>query len=90
MRLSTKRKTLFVLDIHTLPDKAMSSKKRDRSTYLLSKNPHIRLWYQKLLNIYISNAGVVKASKLNDGVDITIDKGQEERFYSDPKLYNVN
>ena len=45
-------------------------KDRGQPTYLLSKNPQIKLWHRKLR--YTSNARVVKASKLNDGIDIII------------------
>lgn len=41
--LDTRRKNLFILDIHTPPGKVMLFKKRGKSIYLLSKNPQIRL-----------------------------------------------
>lgn len=64
-------------------------KKRSRSTYLLSKNPRIRFWYQQLG--HLSNARVVEAFKLTDRIDITIEKSQqiqEEPFSSNFKVDN--
>ena len=53
----------------------MLVKGRGRPTYLLSKNPQIKLWHRRLG--HASNAKVVEAFKLNDGIDITIEKGQQ-------------
>lgn len=67
----------------------MLVKKKGRSTYLLSKNPRIRLWHQQL--DHLSNARVVEAFKLTDRIDITIKKSQqiqEEPFSSNSKVDN--
>ena len=85
----TKRKNLFVLDTQAQPGRAMLSKGKDRPTYLLSKNPQIRLWHQRLG--HASNTRVVEAFKLTDGIDITIEKSeqiQEEPFSSDSEVDN--
>lgn len=65
-----RRKNLFVLDIWAPPGRAMLSKKRDRPTYLLSKNLQIRLGYQQLG--FTSNTRVVEVFKPTDGIHITI------------------
>lgn len=72
---ATKKKNLFVLDIRSPSNKAMLVKGRGRPTYLLSKNPQIRLWHHRLG--YASNARVIEALKLTDGIDITIEDDQQ-------------
>lgn len=64
----------------------MLSKRRNRPPYLLSKNLKIRLCHQKLGDL--SNARVMEVSKLNDGVDIMIEKSQKELFPSDTEFDN--
>ena len=68
---ATRKKNLFVLDTQSPSDKAMLVKRRRRPTYLLSKNLQIRLWHRRLE--YASNARIIKASKLIDGIDIIIE-----------------
>lgn len=77
---ATSKKNLFVLDIQTPSDKAILTKERSKSTYLLNKNLQIRLWHQQLE--YASNAKIVIISKLVDRIDITIDKSQQEECFS--------
>ena len=84
---ATRRKNLFVLDTQLPPGKAMLVKRKGRLTYLLSKNPQIRLWHQRLG--HASNARVIETFKLVDRIDIIIDNGQqEERFSSDSEDNN--
>lgn len=69
----TKReRNLFTLDL-AAPNQAMSAKVmairgRGRPTHLVSPNKRIRLWHRCLA--YVSNARVVRASKLVDGIDL--------------------
>lgn len=69
-----KKKNLFVFNTQFLPGKAILTKRRGRSIYLLSKNLQIRLWYRQLG--HASNARIVEASKFTDKIDITINKDQ--------------
>lgn len=57
-------------------------KDQGQPIYLLSKNPQIRLWYRKLG--YASNARVIEESKLNNGIDITI----EDNFPTEDLAFN--
>ena len=70
---ATRRKNLFVLNTQLPLGKAILVKERGRPTYLLSKNPQIRLWHQQLGQA--SNARVIETSKLVNGIDIIIDNG---------------
>lgn len=82
IELTIRKKILFVLNIQ-LSGKSILMKDRDRPTYLVSKNPQIKLWYKRLGYIY--NARVIEASKLTDGIDIMIKDSQqkiEEQFSS--------
>lgn len=91
IRLAIRRKNLFIFDTHTPPGKIILFKGRSKSTYLLSKNPQIKLWYQQLR--YTSNIRVVKAFKLIDGIAITIKDSQQiqkKSFFSDFKNDNKN
>ena len=84
--VANRHKNLFVLETGSKA-KAMLVKGRGRPTYLLSKNPQIRLWHRRLG--HASNARIVEASKLTDGIDITIEEGQqiqEEPFSSDSEV----
>lgn len=90
LRLANKYKNLFVIKTGSKA-KAMLVKGRGRSTYLFSKSPQIRLWHQRLG--YASNARIVEASKLGDGIDITIEEGQQiqkEPLFSDSKVDDDN
>ena len=74
---ATRRKNLFVLDIcQSAIGKTIFVKKRDRLTYLISKNPQIRFWHRRLG--YTSNTRVVDTSKLTNGIEILIDNSQFE------------
>lgn len=73
--LTTKRKNLLVLDTWAQPSRVMLSKRRGKPTYLLNKNLQIRLCHQQLG--YVSNAKVIEAFKLTDGIDIMIEEGQQ-------------
>ena len=68
---ATRRKNLFVLDTQLPPGKAMLVKERGKPTYLLTKNPQIRLQHWQLR--HASNARAIETSKLVDGINITID-----------------
>lgn len=46
----------------------MRMRGKGRPTHLVSRNKRIRLWHRRLANV--SNARVVRASKLVDGIDI--------------------
>ena len=87
--VATRKKNLFVLDTRSLSDKVMLVKGRGRPTYLLSKNPQIKLWHHRLGHAL--NARVIKASKLTNGIDITIKDDQqslEKCFSSDSEKDN--
>ena len=74
---ATRRKNLFVLDIcQSAIGKIILVKRRERSTYLISKNPQIRFWHRKLG--HTSNTRVVETSKLTNDIEILIDNGQCE------------
>ena len=84
---ATRRKNLFVLDTQLLLGKAILFKRKVKPTYLLRKNPQIRLRHRQLG--HVSNASVIETSKLVDVIDITIDNDQqEERFSSDSEDNN--
>lgn len=86
LRVANRYKNLFVFKTSSKA-KAMLMKWRGKSTYLLSINPQIRLWHRRLG--LASNARVVEASKLTDGIDITIEEGleiQEEPFSSNSEV----
>lgn len=60
----------------------MLVKNRGQPNYFLSKNPQIKLWHRR--HRYASNAKVVKASKLNDKINILIKDDQKiEKLSSD-------
>ena len=71
---------LFTLDlampgqIMSAISRAMAITGRGRPTHLVSLNKHIRLWHWRLA--YASNARVVRASKLVDGIDL----GPEKKY----------
>lgn len=71
--IANRHKNLFIHETDSKA-KAMLMKRRGRPTYLLSKNPQIRLGHRQLG--YASNARVVEASKLTKGIDIMIEEGQ--------------
>ena len=67
----------------------MLVKGRGRPIYLLSKNLQIRLWHHCLG--YASNARVIEALKLTNGIDITIEDDQQSLegcFSSDSEKNN--
>ena len=70
----TKKSKLFVLNTQSYDNKIILIKKKRRPIYLCSKNPQIKLWHRQLG--YISNARVIKKSKLTDNIDITINEDQ--------------
>ena len=74
-----RNQNLFTLDRaslgQTMSAKAMAVKGRGRPTHLVSQNKRIRIWQQRLA--HVSNARVVKASKLVDGIDL----GPADREY---------
>ena len=72
-------KNLFILKTG-LKHKAMLVQGRGRLTYLLSSNPQIRLWHRRLS--HASNARVIQASKLVDGIDLGEAIGPDNKLYS--------
>lgn len=52
--------------------KAMAMTRQGRPTHLVSQNKRIRLWHRRLVQVHISNARVVRASKLVDGINLNI------------------
>lgn len=90
IRLAINRKNLFALNTCTLLGRAMLYKRRGRPTYLLNKNPQIRLWQQRLG--HISNTRVLKTSKLIDKINIMVeeDREKEQPFSSDFEIKNEN
>lgn len=63
---------LFTLD-SAMPGQVMSARAmaitgQGRPTYLVSKNRRIRIWHRQLA--HVSNARVVRASKLVDGIEL--------------------
>lgn len=73
-----KSHNLFTLDlampgqIMSAISRAMAIKGQGRPTHLVSKNKRIRLWHQRLA--YVSNARVIRASKLVEGIDLGLAK----------------
>ena len=65
--IANRHKNLFVLETGSKA-KAMLVRERGRSTYLFNSNPQIRLWHCRLG--HASNARVIQASKLIDGIDL--------------------
>lgn len=65
--MAGRHKNLFVLETG-LRAKAMLVRGRGRPTYLLSSNPQVRLWHRRLG--HASNARVIQASKLVDGINL--------------------
>lgn len=64
-------------------DKNIIAQKKDQSTYLLSKNLEIRLWYYCLT--HTSNARIVQASKLDNKIkllDVDIKNFKNDWFSS--------
>ena len=61
--------------------RAMAITGRGRPTHLVSQNKRIRLWHRRL--VHVSNARVVRASKLVD--DISLD--QDDREYNPAKVF---
>lgn len=82
IKLATRKKNLFVFNIQ-IPGKIMLVKRRRKLIYLFNKNPQIRLWYRKLG--YASNARILKASKLTNGIDILEKVLIKEKFFFDFK-----
>ena len=58
------------MDVKGLKPKAIAINSRRQPTRLVSKNKHIQIWYKKLA--YASNAQVVRAFKLTDGINLNI------------------
>lgn len=81
--LARRERNLFILDLArpgramaTISQKAMAITGRGRPTNLLSQNKRIRLWHRRLAQV--SNARVVRAAKLVDGINLDIeDKGYD-------------
>lgn len=64
-----KKKNLFALDLLNDVNRIMISQRRRRPTYLLSKDPAVRLWHRCFA--HASNAWIVQASKLVDGIKLS-------------------
>ena len=91
--LATRRKNLFILNTQIGPSKTMLVKDRGRSTYRLSSNQQVWLWYRRFG--HASNARVIQASQLVDGIDLEktgpVDKthsSNSESFDSDAEAIN--
>ena len=81
-------KNLFILETG-LRDKAILMQGKGQPTYLLSSNPHIRFWHCRLG--HASNARVIQASKLIDGIDLGEAIGPDNKLYSsDSEPYDEN
>ena len=82
--LAIRRKNLFILNTQIAPSKTMLVKGRGRPTYRLSSNPQVGLWHRRFG--YASNARVIQASKLVDGIDFgepgPVDESQSSDFES--------
>ena len=59
---------MFILNTQIAPSKTMLVKGRRKPTYQLSSNLQVRLWHRRFG--YTSNARVIQASKLVDGIDL--------------------
>ena len=68
---ATRKKNPFILNTQTSSRKRMLVKGQSRPTYLLSKNPQIKLWHRRLR--HASNARVMEISKLDNEINITIE-----------------
>lgn len=73
-----RERNLFILDlaipgvamsIRCLKPKAMAITGRGRPTHLVSRNKRIRVWHRRLA--HASNARVVRAAKLTDGINLS-------------------
>ena len=66
----------------------MLVKDRGRSTYRLSSNPQVRLWHQHFG--HASNARVIQASKLVDGIELGETGPVDEPHSSDSESSDSN
>lgn len=64
-----RQKNFFVFDIKNESDRLMIAKGKGRPTYLLSKDPQVRLWHRRFG--HASNVRIVQASKLVDGIKLS-------------------
>lgn len=69
-----RERNLFILDlaapgkVMAVMPKAMAITRQGRPTHLVSHNKHIRIWHRRLA--HASNARVIRAYKLTDGIDL--------------------
>lgn len=59
-----------------------------RPTHIISKNKQIQIWYHQLA--YVSNAIVVRASKLVNGININNAEYNPEEMFIDSDLSETN
>lgn len=65
---SQSRKAMATIKTVSIWPRAMAMTRQDWPTHLISQNKRICLWYRHL--VHISNAQVVRASRLTDGTDL--------------------
>ncbi len=80
-----RERNLFTLNL-AAPNQAMSAKAmaiggKGQPTHFVSQNKQIRLWHRPL--VHVSNARVVRASKLLDGVDL----GPDNKEYDQAEVF---
>lgn len=77
---------LFVLDL-IKPGKAMAMG-RERFIHIVSKNKQIQIWHHQLG--HISNARVVRVSKLVDGINIDKAEYNSKEVFIDSNLSKID
>ncbi len=68
LELAQPSRAMATIKTISMQPKAMAIHGRGRPTHLVSQNKRVRLWHRRLA--HISNARVVRASKLIDGIDL--------------------
>ncbi len=85
---ASRHKNLFTLDTpKTTADKAMIIQGRGRPTYLQSQNPQINLCHRRFA--HASNARIVQASNLVDGINIDVNTDEKQPLSSDSETEDV-
>lgn len=74
---------LFILDL-AIPNRAMQVTGRGRPTHLVSKNKKVRVWHRRFA--HASNARIVRASRLLDGMGDFNKEYNPTEIYSDSEL----
>lgn len=81
-------RNLFILDLLATPNQAMQVIGRGRPTHLISKNKKVRVWHCRFA--HASNARIVRASKLLDGMGDFNNEYNPIEIYSDSELSDNN